>query len=222
MRAYLQSSNLVKAMGLGGGVTVMALPRLLQGGDPAWLYVVIAFLCLTLVAGAATAWGSSAGMVGLFPRGRRRVAGLVAGGVAGVVLLPFLVLWFDPWLREALVCAGDATRVGFQFPDTAWTQVAIVLWAAGFQVLFFEAATMSFFCRLTRRWLIALTLAVAFRVFVGHLQLEGVPVGSPPAFFFMHGVTSAIGCILFSCGGLPSASLFAAVLAARHFWAGSL
>jgi len=205
---------------LGGGITVMAVPRLVQGEAPAWLYVAAAFLCLTFVAGAATAWGTAAGMVGLFPCRRRLVAGLIAGGVAGVVLLPVFVLWLDPLLKEALLRLGDAARVGLQFPDRLWQKVAIVLWAAGFQVLFFEAATMSFFCRLTGRWLIALSLAVAFRIFVVNLQMADVPVNSTMPFHLVYGLTSVTGCVLFARGGLPAASLFAAVLAIRHFWTG--
>lgn len=198
----------------------MAVPRLLQGGEPAWLYVGLAFLCMTFVAGAATAWGTTAGMVGLFPCRRRLVAGLIAGAVAGLVLIPVFVLWLDPWHKEALLRLDDTARLGLQFPDTPWQKVAIVLWAAGFQVLFFEAASMSFFCRLTGRLLIALSLAVAFRIFVSHLQMADLPVDSAMPFYLVYGLTSVTGCVLFARAGLPAASVFAASLAIRHFWAG--
>jgi hypothetical protein len=220
MRDYLTISNLSKAMALGGCVTLMSLPRLVQGGEPRWLYVSTAIFCLVLLAGAATAWGRCGGMLGLFPRGRRRLIGLSTGLAAGLLIVPLYTMWLDPWLSEALRHAGDADRLQLEFPDAPWKKVAIVLWAAGFQVLFFNAAAMSFLCRLTNNVPVALILAIVFRLFVSHLQFEDVPIDGTLAFALTHALVCAIGCILFARTGLMPVALFAAVLASRHFFQG--
>lgn len=220
MRSYLKYSNLSQAITLGGCVTLMSIPRLDQGGTPQWLYVAIAFLCLTLVAGAATAWGSCGGLVGLFPVGRRLAIGLGAALIGGLALFPVYTQWLDPWLKEALMHAGDADRLQLQFPDTLWKQVAVVLWIAGFQVLFFNAAAMSFFCRLTGRISVAIALAVALRVCVSYIQFASISMDNTLPFHVVHGLTCAIACLLFARAGLLPTSLFAAVPAMRHLWWG--
>ncbi len=220
MRDYLQLSNLSRATRLGGIITLMSIPRLVQGNAPHWLYVFAAFLCLTLVAGAATAWGETGGMAGLFPRDRRLGVGLVFAVLAGILVGIIHSVALDPLLQEALVDSGNTDRLLLQFPNTIGKQVAIILWVAGFQALFFNAAAMSFLCRLTRRITIALPLAIAFRVFVSHLQLESLHLGAIVPYYAMNGISCAVGCMLFARAGLIPASLFAAILASRHVFQG--
>ena len=193
MRTYLQISNLAKAVALGGCITILSIPRLIQGGTPHWLYITIAFLSLTLMGGAVGAWGTCAGMVGPFPAGRRLAIGLAAGLIAGLILLPVFACWLDPLHKEALVRSGDARQLSVQFPDTTWKQFAIVLWVSGFQVLFFCAATMSLFSRVTGRWPVALVLAIALRLYVTHRQFSSIAIDSPVPFYAVQAVAGVIG-----------------------------
>lgn len=83
MRDYFCVNNAVRATLLGGVVTLMALPRIVQAGGPVALRAVACLVCMSLVAGAVTAWGKRAGMPGPFPPRAETLQGLGVAVVSG-------------------------------------------------------------------------------------------------------------------------------------------
>jgi len=217
MRAYLDEANLLKALAVGAVATALCTPRLVVSPVPADLYIPLAFLLLTLLAGAVTAWGRCGGMVGAFPRGCRVWKWSFWAAVAGVALTPIYACWLDPMLKQALTAAGNTSRLRLQCPDTFSACLAAALWVVGFQVLFYDAAAMSFFSRLTKRWPIALALAVVLRIFITHRQFSTIPVESILPFHAMNCLASIGGCLFFARAGLPGAATFAFMLSLRRF-----
>ena len=217
MRAYLNEANLRKALAVSAVATALCTPRIVLSPVPADLYIPLAFLVLTLLAGAVMAWGRCGGMVGAFPRGHRIWKWSLGAAVAGGALTPIYAYWLDPMLKQILTAAGNTSRLQLQCPNTFSACLAAALWVVGFQVLFYDAAAMSFFSRLTKRWPIALALAVALRIFVTHRQFSTIPVESVWPFHAMNCLASIGGCLFFARGGLPGATAFAFMLSLRRF-----
>lgn len=216
MRDYLSIGNFAKAALLGGAVTILSIPRFIEGGMPLGLYVPASLATMTLVAGAATAWGRRAGMAGVWPEGRQVLRGLGVGALLGGVLTCFYA-WSDPICRNAVAATGNRELLSLQFPSTASGSLALSLWSAGFGTLFFSAAAMSFLARLTARQWLAVLGAVAFRLFLIHHRLGSVGVTEAlPLFMLRNAVASAVSCLLFARQGLPSAMAFSWVLELRH------
>ncbi|MDA0991967.1 MAG: hypothetical protein O3A51_14600 [Verrucomicrobia bacterium] len=216
MRTYISLPNLARAVVLGGGMTLLSIPRLLQGSLSPVLYVATALLCLTMLAGMMTAWSAAGGMTGFWPGARRRWVGCGVAVLLGAMLVPLLTQWLDPMIKQALIASGHTERLQLQFPETRWQQAALILWVAGFQVLFFTASAMSLFSRLTKRWPMALVLAVILRLSVAHVQFDNIPIASMGPIYGMHAVSTAISCTLFARAGLLPAILFALVLSLHH------
>ncbi|MBN1669932.1 MAG: hypothetical protein JXR37_02790 [Kiritimatiellae bacterium] len=218
MRDYLSEKNLLKAAALGAVVTLMAVPRIEAGGLRVGVFAVGAFLGSTLVGGMATAWGTRAGMCGLFPDTRRILYGSAAAALLASVLMPLAAL-FDPILKAAVAEAGGERLLSLQFPDTAFGVLALILWSAGFSTLFFAAASVSFFARVCRRQHIAIALAVGLQVLVRYQQLAGGGVShGVPLFLAESIVAGLVPCLLFARAGIIPAAVFNAVLDARHLW----
>ncbi len=218
MRDYLSISNLRKSLVLGSAVTAAATPRILQGSDNAEILIPSAMLLMTLVAGAVLAWGARGGMVGAFPDRRVMLAGLAGALLVGLVAGMLRMIWSDQALRDVLVSPDLVARFELSFPGTVAEKLALVLWAAGFQVLFFQAGVMAFASRLTGRWEYALVLAGFFRIWVMHLQMD--QAGVPPVLsaYIMSTATTLIGATLFARSGLPAAMVFAAAIELRLLW----
>jgi hypothetical protein len=218
MRDYLSIGNFAKAALLGGAVTLLSIPRFTDGGMPLALYVPASLATMTLVAGAATAWGRRAGMAGVWPERRRALWGVVIGALLGGALA-LVYVRTDPVCRDAIARTGDSRLLALQFPATASGRFALSLWSAGFGTLFFCAATMSFLARLTGRQWLAVLGAVVIRLFLVHHRLasEGV-TQSIPIFLLRNAVVSAASCTFFARFGLPSAMTFSWVLELRHLF----
>jgi hypothetical protein len=170
MRAYLQISNLKRSIILGGIVALAAAPRIILADQAVAVLVPSAFLLLTLVAGAVFACGSKGGMVGAFPERSVMRRGLCVAVVLGVVGGVASMVWGDDLLRQVLEQEGSARAFELGFPTDVPGKTALVLWSAGFQVLFLQAGTMVFLTRILRRWEFALITVGFGRVFVTHLQ----------------------------------------------------
>ncbi len=216
MRKYLSVKNLEQALILASVCTVMSIPRMSMGKMPLQWCIPSAVCCLTLVAGAATAWGKYAGLPGIFPTSRRSLVGVLAAILLGLVFVPVRMM-MDPTVKE--IFARDLTpeAMSLIYPTTLTGCVALVLWAASFGVLFFQAGTISFLARLTGRRSIAVAGSVALRLYVMHMKMASREVESLP---FMLAGTTIVGLVtamLYIKGGLPAAMAFAATVDSRHF-----
>jgi hypothetical protein len=218
MRTYLSTHNLLHASILGAAVTVLAIPRILVGGLSPLLFIPAAFLSMTLISGMATAWGKRAGMCGLFPERKRALQGIGVAVVLLLMLIPVCVLWLDRAIYDAARASGDSYFLKMLFPSTVAGALALVLWAIGFETMFFEVAAMSYFSRLVGRQWIAVVLSVVLRGVVTYARLAGVGA-TDSAWLFLGSVSVAavIGCVLFARFGLPAAMVFSAGLAMRSF-----
>jgi len=213
MRTYLSMSNFGRALILAMGVTLMSVPRIVQGGLPLDLYIPAALVGMVLVAGAATAWSRQAGMVGLFPHWRLMLGGVGIAVLISLVAVPIQHAWIDPRIQAALSATGNAQLMALRYPVTAGGCVAVMLWSASFETLFFHAATLSFFARLTNRQWIAVALTVALRLFVSMRQMAETGVfDAVPLMLVSTGVMATAACVLFARTGLIPAMMLAAGL----------
>lgn len=219
MRVYLSETNLVKAAILAAVVILLSVPRLVQCGEPLILYLPATFAAMLLVGGAVTAWGRSAGMPGIATDRRTLGAGAAAAAALTIVALPAQVFWLDPLLRRAMGAALAPSTAALSYPATIGGCLALLLWSAGFQTIFLQAAPMSFFIRLTGRPLVALSLCLALRVYVTHRQvlLSGM-TDAIAALVALSAAATLAGCILFYRFGLAPAMLLAAGLNLHLFF----
>jgi hypothetical protein len=211
MRTYLSMSNFIKALMLGTVVTLMSIPRMIQGGFRLDLYIPAALVCMTLVSGAATAWSGQGGMAGLFPDRRRMAVGAGIAVLLSLMAMPLEHFWIVPPVRHAIAETGNARLMALRYPETPGGCVALMLWSAGFETMFFQAATMSFFVRLARRPWMGVVFAVSFRLFVTAHQISLAGVGNAiPLILVMAAVGTAMLCVLFIRTGLLPAMILAA------------
>lgn len=214
MKRYLSISNFKKAALLGAVMTLFSAPRILTSGLMPFQFVISAFAGLTLVAAMATAWGKSAGMRGLLPPHNVVLRGLKFAAIFLIVLLPIKVLWFNPLLYAAVEQRGNEVALRLLFPDSLASGVSLMLWVMSFEVLFFKAAAMSFFARLTKSLSAALILSAMLRVFVTWLKISEIGVEDGLLLILSHAaIINALSCLMFARYGLPAPMLFAAGLA---------
>lgn len=210
MRDYLTDSNLVRSAGLSAVLTLMSAGRLLQGDLPFIEYVILTFLVMILISGAVWAWGRSAGMPGIVTDRQTLVTGVAIAVVVSLVMLPIRICWLDRLAHRLLQGAGNQAFVELSYPSSWSGRLALVLWSAGFQVMFLQAAPMSLFTRVTGRPVVAAGLCIALRAYVVYRQMAeaGIMEG---AWLFMVPATAgvAVGCFLFARYGLVPAMLFA-------------
>ena len=214
MKRYLSISNFKKAATLGAVMTLFSVPRILSSGVMPFQFVISAFAGLTLVAAMATAWSRSAGMKGLFPTTDVILRGLLLAAMLLIILFPIKILWFNPLLYAAVEQTGNETALRLLFPDNFISGVALMLWVMSFEVLFFKAAAMSFFARLTNSLSAALILSAMLRVFVTSLKIGEIGVGADLLLIFSHAaIINVLSCLMFARYGLPAPMLLAGGLA---------
>jgi hypothetical protein len=220
MRTFLPMPNLYRAMGMAVVVTGMSAPRIVQAGIEPRILIPASFLLMTFVCGAVTAWGTSAGMPGIVTDRRTFLQGALVAVALTLIILPIQILWTDPVIYKALLECSKPAAADLAFPPTQEGRVALLLWAAGFQVMFLQAAPMSLFARLTNRRYLALGLCLLFRVYVAHRQIADVGMADAvPLFLLSNILCAAAGCLLFARFGLAPTILFAAGLDLHLFLA---
>lgn len=213
MRTYLSMPNFLRALVLGLIATVMSVPRLIQGGLPLGLYIPATLVGMMLVSGAATAWSDRGGMCGMVPAWRRMLVGVGVAVLVSAIATPVVHLWVDPSVRQALQATGNPHAMALRYPATVAGCLAVVLWSASFETLFFQAATVSFFARLTNRQSVAIVLAVALRLCVSlHQMTELGVVDAVPLMLVSTAVMATVACILFARTGLVAAMVLGAGL----------
>jgi hypothetical protein len=216
MRDYVEPSNLVRAGGLSALATVLAVPRMVEGGFSLAFYVPMAWVSLTLAAGAATAWSRRGGMAGLFPGWRRTVLGLAAAVALLAVIVPLQVFWLDPLFRNAAVAAPESFR-RLVFPASLFSIAALALWSAGFETLFFKGFFLALTARVTGSQWGGVALAVGIRTWVMWRQLSGAGVTEHAGLFLALAAANALaGCIIYVRTGLVPAMAFSAGLSLQH------
>ena len=210
MRDYLSLGNLWKAVLLGAAVTLMSIPRIIQGGMPVAPFAMLALFGMTLISGAATAWGEKGGMCGLFPGWRRTGIGLGLAALLTIIAAPISCLWLDPRLYGAIEATGDTKALTLAYPDTAAGKIASVLWSGGFHVMFFVIAGMSFLARLTGKATVSIAIIVVFRVAVGlYKAQEAGMTDHVSLLLLLSAVQTACSCLLFARTGLLPTMVFA-------------
>ena len=214
MKRYLSISNFKKAALLGAVMTLLSAPRILGSGLMPFQFVISAFAGLTLLAAMATAWGRSAGMNGLFPPRNIALRGLLLAAILLIILFPIKVFWFNPLLYTIVEQTGNEDALRLLFPDTFTSGVSLVLWVMSFEVLFFKAAAMSFFARLTNRISAAVILSTMLRVFVTSLMINNIGVETSLFLILSHAAfINMLSCLMFARYGLPAPMLLAGGLA---------
>jgi hypothetical protein len=219
MRDYLSASNLWKAISLGAFVTLMSVPRIVYWGVDLTIYIPAVFFSMTLTSGAATAWSTRGGMYGLFPAKPRMITGIGTGLLLALLITPAYVLLVDPILVESMKTAGKTGMVNLRYPPTLSGRVALVMWIASFETVFFRAGTISFLSRVTGNKSLAVVGAVCFRTLVSAAQLSDLNLsrGETSLVLIIGAVASSVSSVLFIETGLPGTMIFSAVLCLHVF-----
>lgn len=209
MKRYFSKDNFRDAAMLGGIMTLLSASRILiDSGLPSY-YLLSTFFWLILLSAAVTAWGSCTGMRGWLPSVRELLTGLGWAFLLVLILFPAKVFWFNPLLYNAVEATGNYKALGLIFPATLGSGVALTLWVMSFEALFFQAAMMSFFAKLTKSFYAALFFTTLFRAFVTLLKLQEMGVETNEVIILLHAVIINItSCLLFARYGLPAAMLF--------------
>ncbi len=218
MQQFLDLENLKRAVALSATTTVLSWPRLMEAGRPA-AFLSALFILFFFIAGATTAWGGCGGMGGAFPDRRRTLMGLSIALLVAGVMAPLHFFLLDGPLKAALIKIGETNRVELSFPGTLGGVLALMAWSASFETLFFRGGTMAVLARVFRRSWIAVVGSVLLRVWVTHLYLQQARPETPAFFYGVALMDGLAGSLLFVKGGLPAASLFAALMSVRHLGA---
>ena len=203
MREFLSVRNFFKASALAAIVTLMSIGRLNQGGMSLATFVPLTFSVLTFICGAVTAWGHCAGMPGLVTDRRTLLQGSAVALIIAMVILPLRLLWLDDIIRKALLSAGERSYYELSYPSTLRGSLKLIMWSAGFHLLFTQAAPMSFFARLTNSRTISVALCMALHTYIMYTQV--VVAGMTeivPLFIFATLAQGLIACLIFGVYGL--------------------
>ena len=218
MRALSQIDNLAKAACLSGMVTFMSVPRILTTNLP-WVYIPFSFFVGILICAAVTAWSYTDGLNGLLRSPRETLAATAVVLVIVALALPFQIYVLDPHYRGLLEEAGGGSNLLAQFPQTIMEWVGLALWSAGFQILFFVAAPICYFARLTHRLWLAVALTVLFHLYVMSRQCGTYGLnGSITLLLFFTLITGMISCVFFVRAGLIPVMLLTVGLKIHLLW----
>ena len=208
MRDYAHLGNLKRAACLGVILAVMSIPRLLDAGMSMSTHLPAAFLAMTLVSAAATAWGGKSGLRGLFPPKPILLKGMLIALLLALCSLPIKIYLSDPILKASL----PPRMLALSFPATTLGVIGLILWASGFENMFFNVAAPSYFTRLSRNMWLAIVLSASFRTFVSSRAMIAADIQSPHL-LMLNAISCFIACTLFATYGLPAAALFTAIAA---------
>ncbi|MDP6631747.1 MAG: hypothetical protein QGH42_12180 [Kiritimatiellia bacterium] len=203
MREFLSYRNLLRASALAAIVTLMSIGRLIQGGMPLAIFVPLTFGVLTFICGAVTAWEHCAGMPGLVTDRRTLLHGSAVALVIAMVVLPLRLLWLDDIIRKALLSAGERSYYELSYPSTLGGVLALVMWSAGFQLLFTQAAPLSLCARLTNSRTISTALCVALHTYIMYTQVVAAGMTELPPLFILAALAQGlVACLVFGIYGL--------------------
>jgi hypothetical protein len=211
MRDLLSEDNLVKSAGLSAVLTLMSVGRLVQSGKSLVFYVPITFLVLIFVSGAVTAWGRCAGMPGIITERQTFRRGIGVAVVLSLIFNVIFIFWLNTIMREALLNAENSVAAELLLPATMGGRLALLLWAASFQVMFLQAAPMSLFARLSGARNVAIGLCLAFRAFIAYLQIDVIGINEHiPLVVISMLLISLTECMVFAKYGLAPTIFLAA------------
>ncbi|MDH3976564.1 MAG: hypothetical protein OEV42_20055 [Deltaproteobacteria bacterium] len=184
-------------------MTLLSAPRIFVSGLFPPGYIFPTFFLLTLLAATVTAWSHCGGMKGAFPPAREIIRGLLLSFVLLILLFPLKVFWFNPFFYSAIAETGNTQELRLIFPETFMPAIALTLWVVGFETLFFQAAAMSFFAKLTKQPGAAILLSTLLRFYVTWLRLVDMGVKNGEALIISHALLmNIISCLLFMRYGL--------------------
>ena len=213
MRDYFAESNLPRAAALAAILTLMSVGRLVEGGKPLALFIPTTFAAMVFVSAAVTAWGRRAGMAGIATARRTFLRGATVAVALSLIALPIYAFWLDPVLRRGVLGATRSGMPELTYPSSLSGCISLLLWSAGFQVMFLQAAPMALFARLTGRASVSVVLCMAFRTYVTYRQVAdaGMTEGLLPLAIAAV-LTTGFGYIVFARFGLAPSMLLAAGL----------
>ncbi|MCH8475875.1 MAG: hypothetical protein LAT55_11695 [Opitutales bacterium] len=220
MRDFLQEKVLWQSLPMATVVALLAAPRIAQGPFEAgmWYFVLFAWAVSMLAAGAVFAWGRKGGMAGPFPGHALNWRPLLLALVSGS-LMAFLFTEVDVVWRPILERSPEPILEYLAYPRTWNEWVRLVLWNIGFMALFFTAAAMAVFARVSRRWVVALGVVVLLRFIASIYRLQAYDMGQ---FWPMALVTTVpfatMACWLYARHGFPALTAFILAKDARHLF----
>lgn len=217
MRDYLTVGNFMRAVALAAAMTAMSSLRLaLARPETFILNAAAALVAMTLVCGAATAWERKGGLAGLFPDRPVVFKGLAAAILLGVIGLVVYYAWLDKLIFETMKEKLDVVTLQLRYPRTLAGGIALMLWTASFETMFFYAATISFWARIFNNAYAAMAMAVIGRLFVMYIQITGIGLNDSLHIFMLGGAFSAIvSAVLYARSGLLSTMVFNGLLTAH-------
>lgn len=220
MHEFFSPANTRKAAILAAAVTAMATGRIVHGGLSLSFYVPMMFLLMMFVAAAVTAWGNCAGMPGITLDRKLLLQGaLWAAALSGLALI-LQIFWLDPFLQSALHKTGNAKLQDLTYPTTIGGRLAIILWAAGFQTVFLQAAPMSMLVRLTGHVPASAGLCLVVTALLTRQQIAVNEIATGSMLIFITALAgNAVGCVMFAGFGLIPAMLLSAGLNLHLFFA---
>lgn len=206
---YFTIENFRQALLPAAIMTLLASPRIFSSGLYSPFHVIPTFFVMILMTATVTAWSRCAGMKGAFPPAREIVKGLLVVIILLILLFPPKFFWFNPFFHTAISETGNTKALTLIFPETIIPAVALTLWVMVFETLFFQAAAMSFFAKLTKKIWLALLLSSILRLLVTWLRLSDIGIINGEAIILSHAVLmNIISCLLFIRFGLLPPMLF--------------
>lgn len=206
---YFSIDNFRQALLPGAIMTLLTAPRIFASGLFPPFYVIPTFFIMILLSATVTAWSRSAGMKGAFPPAREIVKGLLIAFLLLGLLFPPKYFWFNPFFHSAIAATGNMQALRLVFPETLISAIALTLWVMGFETLFFQAAAMSFFARLTNHTWAVLLLSTLLRFYVTLLRIHDIGIKNGTEVILSHAILmNILSCLLFMRYGLLPPMLF--------------
>ncbi|MCC5790391.1 MAG: hypothetical protein JJT75_12205 [Opitutales bacterium] len=220
MRDFLQEKVLWQSLPVATVVALLAAPRIAQGPFEAgvWYLVLFAWAVSMLAAGAVFAWGRKGGLAGPFPgHALHWWPMLLAFGLGSLMALLFMGM--DTFWRPLLARSPEPSLEYLAYPRNWNEWVRLVLWNIGFMTLFFTAAAMAVFARVSRRWVVALLVVVFLRFIASIYRLQAYDMGEFwPVALITTVPFSILACWLYARHGFPAVIAFTLTKDVRHLF----
>ena len=216
MRDYLTTRNFAAAAGLGLLAALLSLPRLITAGTNVMFFFPAAWVSMTLIGGAATAWGKNIGRAQLWIEPERLQMGFAIVICSATALAVFRTVFADPAMLNAINHSPAAMPSrNIHLPRQPGMIIALMLWAASFETVFFRAGSICFFGRLTGRKNLSIFMAALLRTWVSAFQMNSLDIAAPMPCLLLSAVQSITAGTVFVYFGLVPAAVFSALIEAR-------